>query len=866
VTFVEGDLIELYRERRRAGKKWKADVRFILDVILLFRPGIVRPLFYSNPLLESLMLENYLKVGFRNLVKYKAFSFINIFGLSLAMSVCLLLILMLADQSRYDRFHEKKARIYRILSDTEHGRNAYATSPFPLAAALKSEYTIAEDATVLTPGAGGDAFYLDRAAEMRGYFADPSFFNLFSFELEAGNKTTALREPNTIVISRTVAEKLFRAENPIGKSITFSDRQLPFPQRHDDNGAAPVDWGSFTITGVFDPKKYSSHLEFDMLVSSATRPLLYAEKKLDDLSNNWEWYYRSYTYVLLPDGKTIEDLNKTLAELVAVKYKNITAPELKGFNFKAQPLTEIQLGLQANDTNSRMPMIGYYFLGFLAVVIMVSACLNYTNLSVARALTRAKEIGIRKVTGAFKRSLIFQFLTESVLTSFIALAFAFLFLNLLKPLFKGLWVNRFLNFQLDIDFKVIGIFVAFALVIGLIGGLFPAFYLSKFQPVKVLKKLGDIRPGRFRIQKVLSVVQFVISLLFITTSILIYNQFHHYMKFDYGFQAKNILNVELQGVSAEKLANEFSSVAGVSAISASDIVPALNVNNGMDLKKPGAADEFVYSGIIHADPNFTVNLGVPLVAGKHLTNDPSSIVVNEDMVLKMGFKNPSEIVGTVVETKWGNEQLTIVGVVKNFKYISLINSHGMVPLILRNRPESFKYLQIYLPAKDKTTTLTQIEEKWKRIDPAHPIKYEFYEDQLSSMHQGIFDLVSVVGFITFMAIVIACLGLLGMATYSVERKRREVGIRKVMGAPDISIALLLSREFLAMLVVSIIIAAPLSYLVNNLWLQMLPNRVNFGAGMVTTGSLILLILGVLTIVSQTWKASRSNPVEALKVE
>lgn len=812
------------------------------------------------------MLENYLKVGFRNLVKYKAFSFINIFGLSLAMSVCLLLIMMLADQSRYDRFHEKKDRTYRILSDTEQGRNPYATSPFPLASALKNEYAIAEDVTTLTPGAGGDAFYKERAVEIRGYFADQSFFNIFSFELEEGSKGTALVEPNTMVISSAIAKKLFRDEDPIGKSITFSDRQLPFPQRFDDNGTAPVDWGSFTITGTFDPEKYHSHLEFDMLVSDATRSRLYAEKKLEDLSANWEWYYRSYTYVLLPEGKDADALNSSLAELVDVKYKNITAEHMKGFNLSAQPLGDVQLGLMGNDTNSRMPMVGYYFLGFLAVVIMLSAVLNYTNLSVARALTRAKEIGVRKVSGAFKRSLIFQFLTESVLTSFFALSFALVLLSLLKPLFKGLWVNRFLNFQLDFDIRVISIFAMFALGIGLLAGLFPAFYLSKLQPVKVLKKMSDIRPGRFRMQKVLSVVQFVISLVFITTSILIYKQFHHYMDFDYGFRAQDIVNVELQGVPAEKLTNEFSAVAGVSNISASDLVPALNTNNGMDLKKPGDTDQFVYTGLIHASPEFIGNLDVPLIAGNALSTDPSSVLVTEAMVEKMGFKDPSEIVGAVVETRWGNEALRVAGVIRNFKHVSLINSHGNVPLVLRNKPERFKFLQVKLTSQDKTATLARLEEKWKRIDPMHPFKYEFYDDELASMHQGIFDLVSVIGFITIMAIVIACLGLLGMATYSVERKRKEVGIRKVLGAADFSIAMLLSREFLVMLFIAVGIAAPLSYVANNLWLQMLPNRVDFGFGMVILGTMVLLILGLITIGSQTWRASRSNPVDVLKVE
>lgn len=249
------------------------------------------------------MFKNYLKVGIRNILKYKLFSFINIFGLSLAMSVCMLIILMLADQKRYDQFHFKKDRIYRILSYGNF-RLPYATTPYPVANALKTEYPIIEEATNLTPGIGGDATYHQRIVEMRGYFTDPSFFRAFSFELEQGDKNTALAAPNSMVITRKLAKQLFQEEDPIGKVIEFADRQLAFPQESDGIGSPPVQWGSFAITGVIDETRYKSHLRFDVLVSSSSQQTLYLENKIEDNTNNWERYFRTYTYVLLNPNKT----------------------------------------------------------------------------------------------------------------------------------------------------------------------------------------------------------------------------------------------------------------------------------------------------------------------------------------------------------------------------------------------------------------------------------------------------------------------------------------------------------------------------------------------------------------------------------
>jgi putative ABC transport system permease protein len=305
------------------------------------------------------MLKNYLTVGIRNILKYRVFSFINIFGLSTAMAVCMLIILMLADQHRYDQFNTKKGRIYRLLSRAGNSRQPYATTPFPLASALKAEYPIIQESTVLSPEVGGDATFQQRVADMRGYFASPSFFKLFDFELEQGDKTTALSLPNSMVISQMVAHQLFGDENPIGKTIEFSDRQLPFPQRFDGVGSAPVPWGSYMVTGVIDEARYKSHLQFDVLVSASSREALYASNKIKDVTNDWEWYFRHYTYVLLDPGKDQDDLAGALNDLVAHKYANLKSEQTKGFKLSAQKLTEVQLDLLGNDTNNRLPRIGY---------------------------------------------------------------------------------------------------------------------------------------------------------------------------------------------------------------------------------------------------------------------------------------------------------------------------------------------------------------------------------------------------------------------------------------------------------------------------------------------------------------------------
>ena len=862
--------MELYQERLENYGERKADIKFIADVLLLFRPGIIKPTKGFRTTNNYGMFKNYFKTSIRNLLKYKAFSFINVFGLAVAMSVCMLIIMMIADQKRYDAFQVNKNRIYRILTDPENSRQPYATSPFPLAAALKAEYPFIEETTHLTPGVDGDVIYDQKVVKMHGYFADSSFFHVFSFELEKGNKNTALLAPRSLIISQKLAKQLFGNENPIGKTIDFANGQLSFPQESDSAKSSPNAWGSFTVKGVIDESKYKSHLEFDALVSAATLPSLYAEDKFEDRTNNWAYYWRTYTYALLLPGKTEDDLNNALSNLVKHKYANIESEQTKGLKLRAQNLNDVQMRLYANDTNNRMPRVGYYFLYFLAAIIMISACLNYVNLSVARALTRVKEIGIRKVTGANKRALVFQFLSESVITALLALVMATGLLFILRSAFLGLWVNQFLSFELPDSLSVYVIFIGFALLIGLIAGLYPALHMSTYQPGKALKNPDHISSGKPRLRKVLSVVQFVISLFFITTSILILNQFKHFMHFDYGFNPKNIVNVQLQGHDYQMVSNELSTVSGVSTISASDVIPAGGTSNGTQLKEEGSNDEFKDCRILNADEHFANNMDIPLIAGRSLPSENQSnshsILVNEAAVHAFGYQNPNDILGLMLASKWGGDLLEVVGVVADFRYDMPINTDKIRPMIIRNRPETFQYLNVKIASTDKMPVVKALEKKWKTIDPVHPFEYEFYDDQLAATNQGIFDLVSILSFIAFLAITIACLGMLGMAIYAVERRTKEVAIRKVLGAVDFGLAFLLSKEFLRILAISIAIGTPLSYFVNNFWLEKLPNRVGFGFGTISLGIIFLLALGLLTIGTQTIRASRKNPINSLKME
>ncbi|WP_020529619.1 ABC transporter permease [Flexithrix dorotheae] len=861
--FIEGDLLEIHKENVAKSGKRKADIQFATDVFLLFRPSIIKPLTGYHKLNQYDMFKNYFKVSVRNLLKYKAFSFINIFGLAASMSICLLIILMLADQKSYDQFHTKKDRIYRILNKRVNHSNTYATVPFPIASTLKSDYPAVEEATSLRRGFGGDAHYNEKHAEIRGYFTDPGFLKIFNYDLEAGDPFTAMDNPNTIVISKKTALLLFAEENPIGKTIDFTSRGLDY---FTEEGNEPTDWGNYTVTGVLAQNTYKTHLEFDVLVSSSSIPHLAQQEKINDLSNNWENNYMSYAYVLLNPKASEKDLNIALGDIVAKKFSD--NENLKGSELMSQSLEKITPGpALGNEPITRLPLFVYYILSSLALVIMISACLNYTNLSVARAVTRSKEIGVRKVIGAKRMHLIFQLLSESIITSFLALVLANIILIFVKSAFLGLWMNNYLNFDLSANVYVYLIFLIFSILIGLISGIFPALVLSRYNPIKALKKEGILQLGNLGIRKVLNIIQFVFSLVFIITSLVVYNQFKYFMNFEYGFNPKNVLNINLQSTDFQLLKSSLSSIPEVLDITGCAYLPATGRNDNTSLAKYGTK-EFISAIHVKVDENFIKTLELNLLAGRNLPlpgeGSSDQIIVNEAMVRAFGYDSPSAILGESFEERGGNT-IQIVGVIEDFTFQLLFSKRPTGAVVLRNDPDGFKIASLKVSTKNPEI-ISKLEEKWETIDPIHPLKYEYYEDKLANNNKGIFDIVSIIGFMAFLAITIACLGLLGMAIYTTERRTKEIGIRKVLGANSLILTYLLSKEFLFILIMSILIAAPLSYFLNQFWLDFLVEKVDFGFGTVFIGSMLLLTLGLFTIGSQVLRLSNQNPVDSLRNE
>ena len=809
------------------------------------------------------MLRSYLKVALRNLLKYKTFSFINAFGLALAMSAGMMVILMLADQKRYDEFHNKKNRIYRILSDRDNSKVPSATSPFALSDAFKS-YPVVEETTHLTRGVASDMLVDGRAVEFKGYFSDPAFFKVFDFVLQEGNPATALSHPNSIVITASFARKVFNDVGVVGKTIELKDPNISAQEGEETDQSQS--WGSFTVTGVMEDDK-KSHLLFDALVSSSSLQLLTRQQKTPDLINDWQ-NNQSYTYVLLADSNTDADVAAACADLISQKSEELKG--VKGFTLIAQRLTEITPGmLVSNESRATLPGAAYYFLAALALIILLSACLNYANLSIARAMTRAKEIGVRKVTGALRRDLVYQFLSEAMITSCVALVIASALVIGLREALLQSWINQHLGFDLAADARAIMAVIGFALMTGVVAGIYPAVYLSKFQPVSVLKSSGGSPAGKISMRKVLAIVQFVISMFFITTSLLLVKQFRHFMHFEYGFDSKNIVNVELQGNDYRVVTEHFKSLSGVSLVSACNYTPSTGTNNGIRLRIAGTDDDYQQLTIILADENFITNLGIDLVAGRNLPiADTSSrfVLINEAGARYLGFQSPSEIVGEVLTSEWDGENLEVVGLTDNFFVKAPLGGESDQPILIRSEPAEFAIVNVRVESSDLAGVIAQMERAWKSIDPTHAFKYALYDDELAEMHAGFFDLISLIGFIAIISITIACLGLLGMSTYLAERKKKEVSIRKVLGADAFRIVLLLSRDFVKILFISVMIGAPMSFFINDLWLQHFPNRVPFGVATLGLGAVVLLIMGLITIGSQTIGASRRNPVEALKVE
>jgi putative ABC transport system permease protein len=736
----------------------------------------------------------------------------------------------------------------------------------PLAEKLKSEYSIIESAAAINSEIGGDIIYEEKFASGGGYFADENLFKILDFDFKEGDPKTALNEPFSMVITSEIAEILFKNESALGKTVAFHDKDMRATDIEEGN--IETDFGHFTITGVINPTPGKTHLPFKLLASLSTMKSLPKGTVLFEKEQDWDNVWTNYTYVLLEEGRNKSEfqaiLDQVSEEIYASKYEN-------KHSFKAISLGEITpSGMIGNTTHVSIPKVVLMILGVLCIIVMFSACLNYTNMSVARALTRIREVGIRKVSGASKRQIFTQFITEAVLISICSLVLAFVFLQLLEKGVEGMTFDQYLQISFRHSLPGILIFIGFSIVVGVIAGLLPASYVSKLNPINLFNKLSGVKMFRnLRMRNILLVVQFSISLIFIISVVLIQSQSRHMMNLEYGFEKENIVSVKLfNPENYDRFAQVVVSNPAVTQVGATSMIPAGGWNFGTEVINPDFPLDSISTNYFDINSLAVEVLELEILAGTNLPAEgsPNLVLINELSVKEFNLGSNAEAVGKQLTIYHGGElqNLQVAGVVRDFQFLA--PHREMQSLVLRNREDQFGFALVKISNENQAQTLAALEASWKEVNPNSKFSYKFVDQELLFIHQVLGDVTSVIGLISFLAIFVSCLGLLGMATYTAQTRIKEIGIRKTLGSSVPQIIYLLSKTFLALLGIAILVAVPAAYFINNLWLNFFASRVSIGVIPVGLGVGAILLISLGIIFSQGYRAATINPIESLRNE
>ncbi len=807
------------------------------------------------------MLKNYILTAIRSLKRHRFFSFINVFGLAMAMSICMAMIMLVADQVSYDRHNSDADRIYRVTTiDVDDKGNTTdrqwnAAGCLPLASELMTNHTGVEDAVRLRRGFGNGWMQIENQdvnIPLAGFFADPHALEFFQYELQYGDVKTALKQPFTVVLTRKAADKIFDDENPVGKTLKIGEQ------------------GIYTVSGVLKETHNKSHIVFEGLASMASAQILEQSGKLGKSSDDWHVFWDSWTYIRLEEGKTEVDIQSRLDKIYQQYITNAKPGENK-MKFGLQPLLRITPGnIMNNSIGPQLPWEFVYFLGGLSLVILLTSCFNFTNLSIARSLTRAREIGVRKVAGAGRWQIFAQFITESVLVAGMALIMAMVMLTVLKPMILQLNLAQLFRWDLYNGTTVYAIFAVFTLVVGIMAGFFPAVVLSGFQPVKVLKSLSNVKLfSRMGMRKALLVSQFSLSLFFIATVIIIYNQLNLFTHHEHGFNMKNNVVVKLNNTSYQNLKTELQKYNNITAVSAASHVPAAGTSWGTSFKKKIDDPAPINGGFFYVDEDYAANMQLKLLAGEFFKmekggSNENFVVVNEATTKQLNFKTPYEAVGETIVFPRDTTTRIILGVVSDYNHRDL--TRAISPVLLIYKPAECSVMQVAYVGSFQNASQS-IEKAWAAVNPGMKVDFTGVESEINQFYNIVFgDLTKVLAFVSFLAITISCLGLLGMATYATETRIKEISIRKVLGSSGRALVILLSKGFFGMLAVSVAIGVPLVWFVNNLWLELIAYHTTVSPGVIGFSVLLLMLFGAITVGSQTLRATLVKPVDNLKSE
>ncbi len=778
---LEGDMNEYFERNLITKGVRRARWIYILDALKFFRPYTIRKPDFLHFLIHWIMIGSYLKTSRRSLVRNKLFSFINIIGLAVSLSVGLLVIAFLTDLLSYDVFHEKKNRIYRIQTKNETAdKNVMDFASTSLKAGYKIRETIAgvEDVSLIRRGFYSDAKVSDETIiPLEATWADPSFFKVFTFPLLKGNPATALKEPYSLVVTEKTARKLFGDAEAMGKTVRF-------------------DTLNYTVTGVLKDLPKLSHIQLDALVSLAS--MVGQKADSDGGILDWSNIFQNYVYLTVPENANLQAIQAGLDKLSAAENTRLDRQKI---TLSLQPMDKIVLGGRlSNEIGVNIPKPAVWTLIGLAFVVILSACFNYTNLSIARSMRRSREVGIRKIVGALKGHVLGQFLAESVIISVLALVFSFLLFLFLRIQFLALAPPLAEVVSLELSPRLILYFLLLAVVVGLAAGFLPSLFFSRIQAVQVLKDASSLKVFRHvNLRKALIVIQYTFSLIFITATLIGYKQYRGFLSFDLGFTTENILNIRMQGNKNNLLKKELAQIPAVSQIATSRMITSLGSLYGTQLKYQNKGEKdsaMIWQNFV--DENYIPLHHHRFLAGTNFINRPISgneteVVVNEQVLKRFHIadQNPAEAVGQQVIVD--NKPLTIVGVLKDFHYGTM--DQKIEPTVFRySADESNGYLNVGIKSEDYPAALSSIETAWQKIDKVHPLKAVFYDEQIEEAYKQFEVMVKVIGFITFLAICIASMGLFGMVVFTTETRLKEISIRKVLGASEGGLIFHLSKR------------------------------------------------------------------------
>jgi putative ABC transport system permease protein len=797
------------------------------------------------------MFKNYLKTAFRNLQKNKGFTAINILGLSVGLTTCLLIVYYVVDEWSYDRYNTKAARIYRVDLEIKYGgRDAsYAEVEPPMGDALKNNFPEIEKVVRLRPAAYSFSGKFDvkkgneNIRENNIIFTESALFSVFTFPMIQGNPSTALNAPYTAVISESAARKYFNTTQVLGKVLTINDTT------------------NYSITGIIKDIPKQSHFIYDLFLSSSTLP-----EFQDHNWNNGGWS----TYVLVKPETNVKNLEDRIQELAN---KHSDPVVTKNGNFERHsltPLLSIHLQSDREQELGHNGSIQYvYIFSSIALFILLIACVNFMNLSTARSANRAREVGVRKVLGSERKYLVAQFLTESIMVTFAATVIAVFLSRVSMPLFNQI-SGKDLVINLSSITWLLPSLIGVVLIIGFLAGFYPAFYLSGFQPIDVLK--GKIAAG-FKagfLRSFLVVFQFSVSIFLIVGTLVIYNQLHYIHTKSLGYDRNQVLiinNVNGLGRQARILNQEIRQIPDVVNTTLSSYLPtgedrnltALFPDPDIDLKKA------VLTEFWPVDENYINTLGIQIVMGRNFSNqmasDSSAIIVNQAYARLLGVK---ELLNKdIYRDSYGVQRFHIVGVIKDFHFNSL--RENISPLVL-TYGEDPGALSVKVKTTHLTALLGKIENKWKTMSPNQQFSYSFMDQDFDAAYRSEQRIGQLFVAFSALAILIACLGLFGLATYAAEQRNKEIGIRKVLGANISEIVGILSIDFIKLVFIAILISCPLAWMLMNKWLQGFAYRVNLDWWIFAIAGLAALFIAFITISFQSIKAALANPVISLRSE